>query len=106
MILVGLPGGADESERRWRVLRATPKFGGESSPLRFRECGLAGLQIDVHTLESVKEKLSQIAKSDEVLVSQLQILFGSGKGVFWKSGLFRKVHFLENLEILERIWRF
>ena len=26
---------------------------------------------------------------------------GSEKGVFWKRGLFRKIHFLENLEILE-----
>ena len=26
---------------------------------------------------------------------------GSEKGVFWKRGLFRKVHFLENLENLE-----
>ena len=35
---------------------------------------------------------------------------GSEKGVFWKRGLFRKVHFLENLEILEiletpRLWK-
>ena len=28
-------------------------------------------------------------------------LSGSEKGVFWKRGLFGKVHFLENLEILE-----
>ena len=26
---------------------------------------------------------------------------GSEKGVFWKRGLFRKVHFLENFEILD-----
>ena len=28
-------------------------------------------------------------------------IFGSEKGVFWKRGLFRKVHFLEVLENLE-----
>ena len=30
---------------------------------------------------------------------------GSEKGIFWKRGLFRKVHFLENLEILEITFR-
>ena len=29
-------------------------------------------------------------------------LAGSERGVFWKRGLFRKVHFLEILEILDR----
>ena len=29
------------------------------------------------------------------------IFIGFGKGVFWKRGLFRKVHFLEILESLE-----
>ena len=32
---------------------------------------------------------------------QKPFLSASEKGVFWKRGLFRKVHFLENLEILE-----
>ena len=36
--------------------------------------------------------------------SNVGVFFSSEKGVFWKRGLFRKVHFLEileNLEILE-----
>ena len=34
------------------------------------------------------------------LFAQFQL--GSEEGVFWKRGLFRKAHFLENLEILEK----
>ena len=39
-----------------------------------------------------------------VWMDKTSMLSGSEKGVFWKRGLFRKVHFLEileNLEILE-----
>ena len=33
-----------------------------------------------------------------------ELLSGMGKGVFWKRGLLRRIHFLE-LEILDKLWK-